>query len=165
MENLESKLFEKLILKKIICSINKNVWFYEYDLQDVFECSLKIWTSSQEVSLLLTRCFLQGKQVIRPIAFRPVPGGGSGASTPTNSHFGSFRPVGAPSSGHTTPSQPTYIDQPSPAPPPAGGGLQLIGSTTVTHPTNPALPKANEGFAPGHPLVKDGRRHYGSKYY
>ena len=144
-------------LKKTICSINKNAWFY--DLQHVFA------HSSQEVSLLLTRCFLQGKQVIRPIAFRPVPGGGSGASTPTNSHFGSFRPVGAPSSGHTTPSQPTYIDQPSPAPPPAGGGLQLIGSTTVTHPTNPALPKANEGFAPGHPLVKDGRRHYGSKYY
>ena len=134
------------------------------------------------------RCFqllffpLQGKQVIRPIAFRPVPGvgGNSGASTPTNGNvFGLFRPMGgggggtAPSSGQTTPAsmlQPYSDVQPSPAPPPftshvtLGGGV-VPGGPGGHPPHLLQLPKPNEGFAPGHPLVKDGRRHYGSKFY
>ncbi len=41
----------------------------------------------------------------------------------------------------------------SPAYHPVGGIGGLPGGVTPT----------NEGFAPGHPLVKEGRRHYGSK--
>ena len=106
-------------------------------------------------------------------------GGNSGASTPTNGNvFGLFRPMGgggggtAPSSGQTTPAsmlQPYSDVQPSPAPPPftshvtLGGGV-VPGGTGGHPPHLLQLPKPNEGFAPGHPLVKDGRRHYGSKF-
>ena len=37
-----------------------------------------------------TNLLLQGKALIRPIAFRPTPGPNSGASTPTNGPLGSY---------------------------------------------------------------------------
>ena len=115
--------------------------------------------------------YFQGKQVIRPIAFRPVPG--SGASTPTNgSSLGVFRPASQTSaSGQTTPSA-AFDSQPSPAPhPPFASGHVVIGGPGAGPAPNGvsvnggllSATKPNEGFAPGHPLVKDGRRHYGSK--
>ena len=97
----------------------------------------------------------QGKSVIRPIAFRPTPGPSSGASTPTNGYVvSSFRP---PSSN---------FDFGGPHP-----NVRASPATSMTHvvmggvpPPPPPHPNYNnEGFAPGHPLIKDGRRHYGSK--
>ena len=90
---------------------------------------------------------LQGKALIRPIAFRPTPGPNSGASTPTNGPLMGFRP-------------------PSNGPDSLHGGLARASPAT-SHGgpfTNPAT-NTNDGFAPGHPLVKDGRRHYGSKNF
>lgn len=95
-----------------------------------------------------TICFLQGKALIKPIAFRPTPGPNSGASTPTNGptfmHGGPFMRPGS-SNG---PESLHGLTRASPA-----GPVPAVFGTTPT----------NEGFAPGHPLVKDGRRHYGSK--
>ena len=88
---------------------------------------------------------LQGKALIRPIAFRPAPGPNSGASTPTNGPLMGFRP---PSNG---PDSLHGLARASPATSQVGIGPFAPGSST------------SEGFAPGHPLVKDGRRHYGSK--
>ena len=154
---------------------NKGFWTF-----NTSHASSKLAQNYDITKVFSTAFFiLQGKQVIRPIAFRPVPGvgGNSGASTPTNGNvFGLFRPMGggggtAPSSGQTTPAsmlQPYSDVQPSPAPPPftshvtLGGGV-VPGGTGGHPPHLLQLPKPNEGFAPGHPLVKDGRRHYGSK--
>lgn len=84
--------------------------------------------------------------MIRPIAFRPTPvmggGGGSGASTPTNSiRINSSTPMSGIIYGNNNSIRPGVV--------------------------------VESGFAPGHPLVKDGgvggvggpgsRRHYGSK--
>ena len=87
----------------------------------------------------------QGKALIRPIAFRPTPGPNSGASTPTNGPLMGFRP---PSNG---PDSLHGLARASPAT--SQGGPFTPGTNT------------NDGFAPGHPLVKDGRRHYGSKNF
>jgi hypothetical protein len=55
--------------------------------------------------------------------------------------------------------------------PPSNGPESLLGGLARASPANsqhggafnPGATPTNEGFAPGHPLVKDGRRHYGSK--
>ena len=88
---------------------------------------------------------LQGKALIRPIAFRPTPGPNSGASTPTNGPLLGFRP-------------------PSNGPDSLHGLARASPATSQGGPFTPAT-NTNDGFAPGHPLVKDGRRHYGSKNY
>jgi len=88
---------------------------------------------------------LKGKALIRPIAFRPTPGPNSGASTPTNGPLLGFRP-------------------PSNGPDSLHGLARASPATSQGGPFTPAT-NTNDGFAPGHPLVKDGRRHYGSKNY
>ena len=98
-----------------------------------------------EIDQRIIFCLLQGKALIRPIAFRPAPGPNSGASTPTNGPLMGFRP---PSNG---PDSLHGLARASPATSQVGIGPFAPGSST------------SEGFAPGHPLVKDGRRHYGSK--
>jgi len=85
---------------------------------------------------------LKGKALIRPIAFRPTPGPNSGASTPTNGPLLGFRP-------------------PSNGPDSLHGLARASPATSQGGPFTPAT-NTNDGFAPGHPLVKDGRRHYGS---
>ena len=109
------------------------------------------------VSGIKRRSVFQGKSVIRPIAFRPTPGPSSGASTPTNGYVvSSYRP---PSTSSTS-NAPSHFDY--------SGHNQIRASpATSMGPVPPPLPQPNynsEGFAPGHPLVKDGRRHYGSKF-
>ena len=51
--------------------------------------------------------------------------------------------------------------------PPSNGPDSLHGLARASPATSqgPFVPgtSTNDGFAPGHPLVKDGRRHYGSK--
>ena len=47
-------------------------------------CRLKLHNQNN------TNLLLQGKALIRPIAFRPTPGPNSGASTPTNGPLGSY---------------------------------------------------------------------------
>lgn len=101
---------------------------------------------------------LKGKALIRPIAFRPTPGPNSGASTPTNGPLGSFVRPGS-SNGNNESLVPIvgHLARASPAqgpfnvPVPQAQSTQQNGNSSTS-----------EGFAPGHPLVKDGRRHYGS---
>jgi hypothetical protein len=111
--------------------------------------------------------------MIRPIAFRPTPvlgGSGyfhgsntmlSGASTPTNptgpSGPSSFRTInaGLPPSGTSANATPTHGMTP------VNG---IYGRTAVGPGGGPGGGGGSEvGFAPGHPLVKEGRRHYGSE--
>ena len=51
--------------------------------------------------------------------------------------------------------------------PGSSNGPESLHGLTRASPAGPPGPfgttPTNEGFAPGHPLVKDGRRHYGSK--
>ena len=51
--------------------------------------------------------------------------------------------------------------------PGSSNGPDSLHALTRASPAGPPGPfgttPTNEGFAPGHPLVKDGRRHYGSK--
>lgn len=101
---------------------------------------------------------LKGKALIRPIAFRPTPGPNSGASTPTNGPLGSYVRPGS-SNGNNESLVPIVglLARASPAqgpfnvPVPQAQSTQQNGNSSTS-----------EGFAPGHPLVKDGRRHYGS---
>ena len=100
--------------------------------------------------------FLQGKALIRPIAFRPTPGPNSGASTPTNGPLilggtPGFRP----GSSNGTSEVASLVHSHHHAVTPQQGG-------SMGGPFNP-VGQNNEGFAPGHPLIKEGRRHYGSK--
>ncbi|TRY76475.1 hypothetical protein TCAL_12560, partial [Tigriopus californicus] len=76
---------------------------------------------------------LKGKTMIRPIAFRPNPNSGNLMCL----------------SGASTPTNPygSFNGSLPPIPPNVPLSNRIPG---------------NEGFAPGHPLIKDGRRHYGS---
>lgn len=76
---------------------------------------------------------LKGKTMIRPIAFRPNPNSGNVMCM----------------SGASTPTNPygSFNGSLPPIPPNVPLSNRIPG---------------NEGFAPGHPLIKDGRRHYGS---
>lgn len=99
---------------------------------------------------------LKNKAVIRPIAFRPTPVNGkmSNASTPTNGPPppppNSFRPINA-----ATPTSSSGQSYSIGGPVVVNAGRSLAGVQQGNGNT--------EGFAPGHPLVKEGRRHYGSK--
>merc|ERR1712223_1085081 len=100
---------------------------------------------------------LKGKALIRPIAFRPTPGPNSGASIPTNGPLGSFRPGSSNGNNESLVQLGGLLARASPAqgpfnvPVPQTQSAQQNGNSSTS-----------EGFAPGHPLVKDGRRHYGS---
>lgn len=121
---------------------------------------LRIWTSLQYLNFF----FFQGKSVIRPIAFRPTPGASSGSSTPTNGYVvSSYRP-------NSANMQAPHFDYSGPP------HIRASPATSTTHmmmgpghqpplpPLPPGHPGSNgEGYPPGHPLVKDGKRHYGSR--
>ena len=115
-----------------------NNWWTILQLQ-IYACSCIVF------KLIIFFTPLQGKALIRPIAFRPTPGPNSGASTPTNGPLLGFRP-------------------PSNGPDSLHGLARASPATSQGGPFTPAT-NTNDGFAPGHPLVKDGRRHYGSKNY
>ncbi len=98
---------------------------------------------------------LQGKALIRPIAFRPTPGPNSGASTPTNGPLMFPTRPGSSNGGPESLVHHLGLARASPA-------NSLVATQGPINNANSGL-QNNEGFAPGHPLVKDGRRHYGSK--
>ena len=119
----------------------------------------------------LTQCsYFQGKVVIRPIAFRPSPGrpGSSNGppaasgSRPPSSTFtspgrgpGSTAPSpGLSSTGYRTPVQTTFGP---------GGSVVTGPGSGPAPPPGPGSRPPSQGFLPGHPLVKDGHRPFGSK--
>ena len=100
--------------------------------------------------------------VIRPIAFRPSPARpgsstgppvGSGSRPPSSTFTspgrgpGSSAPSPGLSTGYRTPVQTTFGP----------------GGSVVTGPGSGQAPPT-QGFLPGHPLVKDGHRPFGSEY-
>lgn len=118
---------------------------------------------------------LKGKVVIRPIAFRPSPGrpGSSsgpatgstqsssrpGSSTFTSPGRGSTAPSPGLSSGYRTPVQTTFG--------PGGSVVTSSSSNSTSFGPPPPVPgpgsrPPSQGFLPGHPLVKDVQRPFGS---
>jgi len=102
---------------------------------------------------------LKGKVVVRPIAFRPSPGrpgssaGGAGpgqVSRPASSTLPSSPGL---SSGYQTPVQTTFGP---------GGSVITTSSSSSSSSSGPSQPGQAPGFVPGHPLVKDGHRQFGS---
>lgn len=105
--------------------------------------------------------------MIRPIAFRPTPGASSGSSTPTNGYVvSSYRPNSANMANMQVPHF-DYSGPPHIRASPATSSSHVMmgpGQQPPLPPLPPGHPSCNgEGFPPGHPLVKDGKRHYGSK--
>ena len=95
----------------------------------------------------------QGKVVVRPIAFRPSPGRPGSSAGPSSGQVTS-RPASSNltsspglSSGYQTPVQTTF-----------GPGGSVITTSSSGHPAQAT------GFVPGHPLVKDGHRPFGSNH-
>ena len=101
--------------------------------------------------------------VIRPIAFRPSPARpGSSTGPPVGS---GSRP---PSSTFTSPGRGPGSTAPSPGLSSTGYRTPVQttfgpGGSVVTGPGSGQAPHS-QGFLPGHPLVKDGQRPFGSKY-
>lgn len=121
---------------------------------DIFHC----FTSEALKSILLNvwQLIFQGKVVVRPIAFRPSPGRPGSSAGPSCGQVS--RPASSTlttspglSSGYQTPVQTTF-----------GPGGSVI--TTSTSSSTSSHPAQAAGFVPGHPLVKDGHRPFGSNH-
>ena len=103
----------------------------------------------------------QGKVVVRPIAFRPSPGRPGSSAGPSSGQVS--RPASSTlpsspglSSGYYTPVQTTF----------GPGGSVVTTHSTNSNSSNSNSSQANQapGFVPGHPLVKDGHRPFGSNH-
>ena len=98
--------------------------------------------------------------MVRPIAFRPSPGRPGSSAGPSSGQVS--RPASSTltsspglSSGYQTPVQTTF-----------GPGGSVITTSSNSSNSNSNSGHANQapGFVPGHPLVKDGHRPFGSNH-
>lgn len=126
---------------------------------------------------------LQGKAVVRPIAFRPLSVSCGPSPCPVNGAPGPSLPPGI-KPPETTPTGPfREVVGVRVAPSPAQSSqnttsITINGGSASARVANPQQQQqaqqpqhgkgggaaAEGGFAPGHPLVKEGRKHYGSEY-
>lgn len=106
---------------------------------------------------------LKGKVVIRPIAFRPSPGRPGSSAGPTSSG-----PQTSSRPGSSTFQSPQRPGSSAPSPGLSSGYRTPVqtplSSSAISTPGQSTLPNRppSQGFAPGHPLVKDGHRPFGS---
>ncbi len=168
----ETWLAKQLTIEKILGFLFwLEICFLPYERELFFGGDIeKKWNCESNRSLFMKIIVLfhfQGKSVIRPIAFRPTPGASSGSSTPTNGYVvSSYRPNSANMANMQVPHF-DYSGSPHIRASPATSSSHLMmgsGQQPPLPPLPPGHPSNNgEGFPPGHPLVKDGKRHYGSK--